>query len=57
MDILILQDMKKAFEQEAASSGRPRLLLTAAVPAGKSYIDGGYDIKLIMEYVQLVSVW
>ena len=45
------QDMRKGFEQESAATRKPTLLLTAAVPAGKSYIDGGYDIPLIMRYV------
>ena len=40
--------MRKGFEQESAATRKPTLLLTAAVPAGKSYIDGGYDIPLIM---------
>ena len=43
------QDMRKAFEQESLATSRPSLLMTAAVPAGKSYIDGGYDIPLIMQ--------
>ena len=43
--------MRKGFEQESAATRKPTLLLTAAVPAGKSYIDGGYDIPLIMRYV------
>ena len=47
--------MRKGFEQESAATRKPTLLLTAAVPAGKSYIDGGYDIPLIMPYVYLLS--
>lgn len=40
--------MRVAFEAEARSSRRPALLLTAAVPAGKSYIDGGYDVPALI---------
>lgn len=40
----MFQDLLTAFEAEAADSGRPRLLLTAAVAAGKSTVDPAYDI-------------
>ena len=39
--------MRAAFEAEAASTGSERLLLTAAVAAGKATIDAGYEIDLI----------
>jgi len=35
------------YEAEAVSSGQTRLLLTAAIPAGKDTIDAGYEIDLI----------
>ena len=43
--------MKQAFVADAASSGRPRLLLTAAVGAGKDKIDTAYDIPVISRWV------
>ena len=41
--------MRKAFEDEGIRTGRPRLLLTAAVGAGKSTIDSAYEVKKIAE--------
>lgn len=37
--------MKKGFVNEAAATGKERLLLTAAVAAGKEKIDRGYSIE------------
>jgi hypothetical protein len=42
-----VQDLKRAFEADAASSGKDRLLLTAAVGAGKPIIDTAYDVPAI----------
>ena len=39
--------MRAAFENEGRRTSRPRLLLTAAVAAGKTTIDAAYEIPLI----------
>jgi len=39
--------MNTAFQHEADFSKQPKLLLTAAVAAGKSKIDAGYDIPVL----------
>jgi chitinase len=39
-----VQALRAEFDRESAKTGRPRLLLTMAVPAGIEYIDKGYDI-------------
>ena len=44
------QEMNDAFEQESYATKQPKLLLTAAVAAGKSKIDGGYDIPVLARY-------
>jgi len=39
--------MRTAFENESSETGHPRLLLTAAVAAGKKKIDAGYDVTVL----------
>lgn len=43
------QDLASAFQQEAQISGKERLLLSAAVPAGRTYIDAGYEVDQIAQ--------
>ncbi|XP_012939965.1 acidic mammalian chitinase [Aplysia californica] len=54
--VLLMQDLRKGFEAEALSSGKPRLLLTAAVPAGKESLDNGYDVPSIAQSVDFVNL-
>lgn len=41
--------MTNAFQQEAQASGKERLLLSAAVPAGRAYVDAGYEVDRIAQ--------
>lgn len=41
------QELVEAYEAEGKATGRPRLMLTAAVSAGKGTIDAGYEIAKI----------
>ena len=41
------QELREAFEDESRATGRARLLLTIAVPAGIETIDKGFDIPSI----------
>lgn len=43
--------MMAAFVTEGKQTSRPRLLLTAAVSAGKGTIDSGYQIAQIGQFV------
>ena len=43
----LFQLLRSAFEKESKLTGRPRLLLTAAVAAGENTIQTAYDIDLI----------
>lgn len=41
---------------EAKTSGQPRLLLTAAVPASFEAIAAGYDVSEISKYLDFINV-
>uniref|UniRef100_A0A8D0GSA1 GH18 domain-containing protein n=1 Tax=Sphenodon punctatus TaxID=8508 RepID=A0A8D0GSA1_SPHPU len=53
---ILVQAMLEAFTAEAASTGRPRLMITAAVSAGKGTIDAGYEIAEIGKLMDFISV-
>jgi len=53
---LLCKEILEAFEKEAADTKRPRLLLTAAVAAGKGNIDNGYEIAEIAKYLDFINV-
>ncbi len=47
---LYLQELVEAYAGEAKATGKPQLMLTAAVSAGKGTIDAGYEIAEIAKY-------
>ncbi|XP_027132347.1 acidic mammalian chitinase-like, partial [Larimichthys crocea] len=49
-------ELLAAFEQEAAATRKPRLLLTAAVAAGKGNIDNGYEIPKVSRLLDFLNV-
>ncbi|XP_062283114.1 acidic mammalian chitinase-like [Scomber scombrus] len=53
---VLCQELLAAFEKEAADTKRPRLLLTAAVAAGKGYIDNGYEIADVSNFLDFINV-
>lgn len=44
--------MAAAYEAEGICAGRTRLMLTAAVGAGKETIDQGYEVDKIHKYIK-----
>ncbi|XP_047377282.1 chitinase-3-like protein 1 [Sciurus carolinensis] len=50
----LIQEMKAEFAKEA-QAGAERLLLSAAVSAGKVDIDSGYDIAQISQHLDFIS--
>lgn len=53
---LLCKELLEAYEAEGQSTGRPRLMVTAAVAAGKGTIDSGYEIAEISKYLDFISV-
>ncbi|XP_026668174.1 mucin-5AC [Ceratina calcarata] len=52
----LVQELREEFEREASKTGRPRLLLTLAMPAGIEYIDKGYDVPRLNEYLDFINL-
>ncbi|XP_060700994.1 acidic mammalian chitinase-like [Hemiscyllium ocellatum] len=53
---LLAQEMVAAFEAEGKSTGRPRLLLSAAVPAGLAIIDSSYEVPELGKTLDFFNV-
>uniref|UniRef100_A0A8C3XIW0 Acidic mammalian chitinase n=1 Tax=Chelydra serpentina TaxID=8475 RepID=A0A8C3XIW0_CHESE len=53
---VLVQEMLEAFEQEAKQVNKPRLLVTAAVAAGLSNIESGYQIPQLGQYLDYFHV-
>uniref|UniRef100_A0A2I3RGS8 chitinase n=1 Tax=Pan troglodytes TaxID=9598 RepID=A0A2I3RGS8_PANTR len=49
-------EMGEAFEQEAKHINKPRLMVTAAVAAGISNIQSGYEIPQLSQYLDYIHV-
>ncbi|XP_050071049.1 mucin-5AC-like [Anopheles maculipalpis] len=47
----LVQELREEFERESSKTGRPRLLLTMAVPAGIEYVEKGYDVPKLNKYL------
>ncbi|KAM4795860.1 chitinase-3-like protein 2 [Rhinophrynus dorsalis] len=52
----LIQELLAAFEKEGKETNRPRLLVTAAVSAGKGTIDNGYEIAKIGQTLDFINV-
>ncbi|XP_078403907.1 acidic mammalian chitinase-like [Cetorhinus maximus] len=53
---LLAQEMVAAFEAEAKSTGKPRMLLSAAVPAGMALIEMSYEVSQLGQYLDFFNV-
>lgn len=54
--IRLLEILQEEFASEAAQSGLPKLLLTAAVGVGQDTVDQAYDIPKMNENLDLISL-
>ncbi|XP_066255919.1 uncharacterized protein [Euwallacea similis] len=52
----LVQELSEEFERESEKTGRPRLLLTMAVPAGIEYINKGYDVPKLTKYLDWMNI-
>ncbi|NXG70281.1 CHIA chitinase, partial [Baryphthengus martii] len=52
----LVKEMVAAFEQEAKQVNKPRLMVTAAVAAGLSTIQAGYEIAELGKYLDYIHV-
>ncbi|KYM94104.1 Chitotriosidase-1, partial [Cyphomyrmex costatus] len=52
----LVQELRKEFERESSKTGRTRLLLSMAMPAGVEYIDKGYDVPRLNEYLDFINL-
>lgn len=53
---VLCKELLAAFEQEAAETKRPRLLLTAAVAAGKGNVENGYEVAKVSKLFDFINV-
>uniref|UniRef100_A0A2S2Q2H3 Putative chitinase 3 n=1 Tax=Sipha flava TaxID=143950 RepID=A0A2S2Q2H3_9HEMI len=54
--VLLLKELREAFEAEAQEVKKPRLMLTAAVPVGPDNIKSGYDVPAVSSYLDFINV-
>ncbi|KAM7318117.1 hypothetical protein ACRRTK_022854 [Alexandromys fortis] len=51
-----VDEIREAFEKEAKENNKPRLMITAAVAAGVSNIEAGYEIRELSQYLDQIHV-
>ncbi len=54
--VSLIKELRLAFEGEHKSAKKPKLLLTAAVPASYEAIDAGYDVPELAKYLDYINV-
>ncbi|KAJ7333003.1 hypothetical protein JRQ81_015183 [Phrynocephalus forsythii] len=52
----LVQELAREFQAESQRSGKERLLLTAAVAAGKATVDGGYEVDKISQSLDFINL-
>lgn len=49
-----VQELLEAYQAEGTATGQPRLMVSAAVAAGKGTIDAGYEIGEMAKYTKML---
>ncbi|UXI16054.1 hypothetical protein NH340_JMT01997 [Sarcoptes scabiei] len=52
----LLKELRETFDGEAKGSGKPRLLLSAAVPASFEAVNSGYDVPEVNKYLDFMNI-
>uniref|UniRef100_A0ABD2XD38 chitinase n=1 Tax=Trichogramma kaykai TaxID=54128 RepID=A0ABD2XD38_9HYME len=52
----LVQELREEFDKESSKTGKPRLLLTMAIPAGIETLEKGYDIPRLNEYLDFFNL-
>lgn len=52
----LVQELREEFDRESQKTGRSRLLLTMAVPAGTEYVEKGYDIPKLNKHLDWFNI-
>ncbi|XP_056278460.1 acidic mammalian chitinase-like [Pseudoliparis swirei] len=53
---LLCKELLEAYLSEGTATGRPRLMVAAAVSAGKATIDAGYEVAEMAKYLDFINV-
>jgi len=53
---ILLSELRSAFDQESGETGKPALLLTAAVGIGPSVVENGYDIPALNRHLDFINL-
>nr|BAD15061.1 chitinase3 [Paralichthys olivaceus] len=53
---VLCKELLEAYEAERTAIGKPKLIISAAVPAGKGTIDAGYEIAELAKYLDFINV-
>lgn len=52
----LLSELRSAFDQESRETGKPALLLTAAVGIGPTVVENGYDIPALNQHLDFINL-
>ncbi|KAF6206327.1 hypothetical protein GE061_017558 [Apolygus lucorum] len=54
--VYLLQDIDKVFREEAAASGKAKMMLVISIPGNTLLIESGYDLPNLQKYVEFMNV-